>query len=94
MTSAQIIITATIVLYLGAMVFVGVYFGKKGSGASCDDGAHFAATEIEIVRARAAVRFFRLRNGRGKRIMQQKTRSRKETMPCDPMLSSTFTATR
>lgn len=37
MTSAQIIITATIVLYLGAMVFVGVYFGKKGSGASSDD---------------------------------------------------------
>ena len=37
MTSAQIIITVTIALYLGAMVFVGIYFGKKGSGASSDD---------------------------------------------------------
>ena len=36
MTSAQIIITVTIALYLGAMVFVGIYFGKKGSGASSD----------------------------------------------------------
>lgn len=34
MTSAQIIIVVTIVLYLVAMVFVGVYFGKKGSGAA------------------------------------------------------------
>ena len=34
MTSAQIIIVVTIVLYLVAMVFVGVYFGKKGSGSS------------------------------------------------------------
>ena len=34
MTSAQIIIVVTIVLYLAAMVFVGVYFGKKGSGSS------------------------------------------------------------
>lgn len=37
MTSAQIIIVVTIVLYLVAMVFVGVYFGKKGSGSSSDD---------------------------------------------------------
>ena len=37
MTSAQIIIVVTIVLYLAAMVFVGVYFGKKGSGSSSDD---------------------------------------------------------
>ena len=36
MTSAQIIIVVTIVLYLAAMVFVGVYFGKKGSGSSPD----------------------------------------------------------
>ena len=37
MTSAQIIIVVTIVLYLAAMVLVGVYFGKKGSGSSSDD---------------------------------------------------------
>ena len=37
MTSAQIIIVVTIVLYLAAMVFVGVYFGKKGSGSSSAD---------------------------------------------------------
>ena len=37
MTSAQIIIVVTIVFYLVAMVFVGVYFGKKGSGSSSDD---------------------------------------------------------
>ena len=37
MTSAQIVIIATIALYLAAMVFVGVYFGKKGSGSSSDD---------------------------------------------------------
>ena len=37
MTSAQIIIIVTIVLYLAAMVFVGVYFGKKGSGGGSDD---------------------------------------------------------
>ena len=37
MTSAQIIIVVTIVLYLVAMVLVGVYFGKKGSGSSSDD---------------------------------------------------------
>ena len=36
MTSAQIIIVVTIVLYLVAMVFVGVYFGKKGSSSSDD----------------------------------------------------------
>ncbi len=37
MTSAQIIIVVTIVLYLVAMVFVGVYFWQKGSGSSSDD---------------------------------------------------------
>ena len=37
MTSAQIIIVVTIVLYLVAMVFVGVYFGTKGSRSSSDD---------------------------------------------------------
>ena len=37
MTSAQVIIVVTIVLYLAAMVLVGVYFGKKGSGSSSDD---------------------------------------------------------
>ena len=37
MTSAQIIIVVTIVLYLAAMVLVGVYFGKKGSGSSSND---------------------------------------------------------
>ena len=37
MTSAQIIIVVTIVFYLAAMVLVGVYFGKKGSGSSSDD---------------------------------------------------------
>lgn len=34
MTNARIIISATILLYLAAMVLVGVYFGKKGSGES------------------------------------------------------------
>ena len=34
MTSARIIISATILLYLAAMVLVGVYFGRKGSGES------------------------------------------------------------
>ena len=37
MGSASIIIIATIVLYLAAMVLVGVYYGKKGSGSSSDD---------------------------------------------------------
>ncbi len=37
MTSAQIIIIVTIILYLAAMVLVGVYFGRKGSGGSSDD---------------------------------------------------------
>ena len=37
MTSAQIMIIVTIALYLAAMVFVGVYFGKKGSGGSSDE---------------------------------------------------------
>lgn len=32
MTSAQFLIVATIVVYLMAMVFVGVYFSRKGSG--------------------------------------------------------------
>ena len=32
-----LIIIATIVLYLSAMVLVGVYYGKKGSGGSSDD---------------------------------------------------------
>ncbi len=37
MSSAQLIISLTIVIYLAAMVFVGVYFGKKGSGSSSDE---------------------------------------------------------
>ena len=37
MTSAQIMIIVTIALYLAAMVFVGVYFGKKGSGGADAD---------------------------------------------------------
>ena len=37
MTSAQIMILVTIALDLAAMVFVGVYFGKKGSGGSSDE---------------------------------------------------------
>ena len=34
---SALIILATIVLYLSAMVLVGVYYGKKGSGGSSDD---------------------------------------------------------
>ena len=34
---SALIIIATIVLYLSAMVLVGVYYGKKGSGGSSDD---------------------------------------------------------
>ena len=37
MGSASIIIIVTIVLYLAAMVLIGVYYGKKGSGSSSDD---------------------------------------------------------
>lgn len=37
MPSEQIVILLTIVLYLLAMVLVGIYFGKKGSGKSSDD---------------------------------------------------------
>lgn len=37
MTSAQGVILATIALYLGAMVLVGIYFGKKGGGESSDE---------------------------------------------------------
>lgn len=32
MSSANILILATMIVYLGAMVLVGIYFGKKGSG--------------------------------------------------------------
>ena len=34
MTSAQFLIVATIVLYLMSMVFIGVWFSQRGSGAS------------------------------------------------------------
>ena len=37
MGSASIIIIVTIVLYLTAMLLIGVYYGKKGSGSSSDD---------------------------------------------------------
>ena len=37
MSGSQLTILITIVLYLLAMVLVGVYFGKKGSGKSSDD---------------------------------------------------------
>ncbi len=37
MTGAQLTILLTIILYLAAMVLVGVYFGKKGGGSSSDD---------------------------------------------------------
>ena len=37
MTGAQLTILITIILYLAAMVLVGVYFGKKGGGSSSDD---------------------------------------------------------
>ena len=43
MTSAQIIIVVTIVLYLAAMVLVGVYFGKKAARTtSTSAGARWA----------------------------------------------------
>ncbi len=34
MTSAKIIILATIIIYLGAMICIGLFFNRKGSGAS------------------------------------------------------------
>lgn len=37
MTSAQILILGTIVIYLGAMVLIGVYYGKKGGGDTSDE---------------------------------------------------------
>ena len=37
MTSAQIGILASIIIYLAGMLYVGFYFSKKGSGASTDD---------------------------------------------------------
>lgn len=37
MTGAQLTILITIILYLSAMVLVGVYFGKKGGGESSDE---------------------------------------------------------
>ena len=37
MEGSKLTILSTIVLYLLAMVLVGVYFGKKGSGKSSDD---------------------------------------------------------
>ena len=37
MAGSQLVILITIVVYLLAMVLVGVYFGKKGSGKSSDD---------------------------------------------------------
>ena len=37
MTSAQLTILLTIIVYLAAMVLVGVYFGKKGGGDSSDE---------------------------------------------------------
>ena len=37
MSGSQFTILITIVVYLLAMVLIGVYFGKKGSGKSSDD---------------------------------------------------------
>ena len=37
MTSAQTLIVATIVIYLGAMLLIGLYFNRKGAGASSSD---------------------------------------------------------
>ncbi len=37
MLGSQVVILITIAVYLIAMVLIGVYFGKKGSGNSSDD---------------------------------------------------------
>ena len=37
MAGSQVVIILTIAIYLLAMVLVGVYFGRKGSGKSSDD---------------------------------------------------------
>jgi len=37
MTSAQFLIVATIIVYLGAMILIGVYFSRKGSGDNSDE---------------------------------------------------------
>ncbi len=37
MTTAQFLIIATIIVYLGAMIFIGFYFNRKGSGNSSGD---------------------------------------------------------
>ena len=37
MTTAQFLIIATIIIYLGAMMIIGFYFNRKGSGASSGD---------------------------------------------------------
>ena len=51
--SAQIIIIATIAIYLLSMVLVGVYFSKKGSsalaGADCWDSGMRKWTDIRMV---------------------------------------------
>ena len=37
MTTAQFLIIATIIIYLGAMLLIGFYFNRKGSGSSSND---------------------------------------------------------
>lgn len=37
MTTAQFLIIATIIIYLGSMLLIGFHFNRKGSGASSGD---------------------------------------------------------
>ena len=37
MTTSQVLIILTIIVYLGAMLFIGAYFNRRGSGSSSAD---------------------------------------------------------